>query len=103
MEYNFVPSDDIAYITYRQFNDLREDIYRQQAKLISIFGLTTIVTGNKAARYELILLVYKGITHSNKFSRTTLTYLARRCQREASNCGNKIQRKFLIVKSISKH
>lgn len=78
MEYNFVPSDDIAYISYNLFNDMREDIYQQQVKPISIFALTTIVTGSKAARCELILFVYKGITQSNMFPRTTLTYLARR-------------------------
>jgi hypothetical protein len=46
MACNFFPSDDIAYISYRQFNHLQKDIYQQKVKLISIFALTTIVTGS---------------------------------------------------------
>jgi hypothetical protein len=46
MACNFFPSDDIAYISYRQFNQLQKDINQQQVKLISIFVLTTIVTGS---------------------------------------------------------
>ena len=103
MACNFVPSDDIAYISYRQFNDLRKDIFQQQLKLISIFAPTTIVTGNKAARCESSLVVHKDITRSYMFPRTTLTYLARMCQRETLNCEIKIHRKLIIIKRSPEH
>jgi len=65
MACNFAPNDDIAYISYRQFNDLWEDIYQQQVKLISSFALTTLATGSKAVDGNNQIWTDSFCTHGN--------------------------------------